>query len=308
MKFVPEWLLGRMHRLKVAAQDAKRAAEEASTTLSTLSKQLDDAKAHLANATVPSGEQRQEVGERVEKRRKELTEQISALEPQVEQQKQIADRATEYEIAVSAVYERCQSWIDSGQHGDDDELEAVDIALPQGDPTVRLREVEAEIAALAEERERINVAPTARVDVERQLREFLDDLKRDAEPKISIVHGKVDVEFAKTGRKVDLVGFPGRRVTPEALLSLLLWLDGDVIEQKLLAIIDRFPISKDALPADVKKRRLQEIESKRTAALFEMGALVRSCIETGTPVPISKALEAKYILGVRTRPALAVVA
>lgn len=305
MKFVPEWLLGRMHRLQVAAKDAKRAAEEASTTHLRLRKELEDAHVHLDHASVPAGEMRPAVGERVEKRRAELTEQIATLEPKVEAIKEIADRATEYEIAVCAVYERVSSWMESS--GDDDALEAVDIVLPD-DPAARLKEVEAEIAALAEERERINVAPTARVDLEAQVREYLADLKRDAEPKISIVHGKVDIEFAKTGRKVDLVGFPGRRVTPEALLSLLLWLDGDVIEQKLLAIIDRFPTSQAAIPLDVRRKRLAEIEAQRSAALFEMGALVRSCIETGTPVPISKALEARYILGVRTRPALAVVA
>lgn len=298
MKECPEWLLGRVHRLKLAAKEARERAEEASTTLLRLRTELDDARAHLDRATVPSGEMRQEVGARVEKRRKELTEKISALEPQVEASKEIAERATEYEIAVSAVYERCSGWIESGMHGDDDAFEAVDIALPD-DPAARVKEVEVEIVALAEEQERINAAPVARVDLETQVRTYLSDLRKDCEPKITFENGKVDIALARTGKRTDLVGFPGRRVTPEALLALALWLDPDKVEQRVYEIVDRIPHAAGALPGDVKTRRLHEIDGKRTAALFELGALIRNAIETGTPVAINKGVQAEHVLGVR---------
>lgn len=61
-------------------------------------------------------------------------------------------------------------------------------------------------------------------------------------------------------------------------------------------------------PLTSKSKKLHELEAKHQVALYEMGALVRQAIESGTPVPISKTLEAVHILGVKVTRAVAVAA
>lgn len=299
------WLLERVHRLKTASRAAKQRAADAAAVTESLWRQLDDAQAHLAQAeTGSTGETRPDVKARVEKRRAELTEQISTLEPQVEAAKLSSTACTEFEIATSAVFERCQQWLDTNAHGDV-AFEKVDIAV-QGDPHVSLQKLEAELARLASESERIEHAPTARADIEHAVRQHLDKLR--AEPEIFFENGRVEIVLPGMQRQPQQAYFPVRSVRQQDLLALALWLDADKVEQGLQEVLDRIPASKDALTADMKRQKLHEIASKREACLYEAGAVVRLAVEQGTPVPISKLLTAEHLLGVRVRPALAVVA
>ncbi len=308
MREVPSFILERTHRLKLAARGARERSDAAGVALLELQKQLVAAETHLASAnTSGSGETRPDVIARAEQRRADLQKQIAELEPQIETQSEIAKRASEFDIAVTAVYERCANWLDFGLQGKA-ALEAIEIAI-KGDPAKRLAELNVEIANLGEQRERIAAAPTARVDIEHAVRNHLTKIRAQAEPKITVdAHGNVDITLGAVGRKVDLANYPSQKVTQQSLLALALWLDGDKVEQQVLQITDRFPISKDALPAAAKQQKLIELEAKQSAALYEMGAVVREAIEQGTAVPVSKALTAEHLLGVTVKRATAVAA
>lgn len=283
-KTVPEWLSARLYALRTQAVDAESILESAIYRLRELHEQHQQAEYKLNVLERPHPKDSPERKNHLNELAHERTETLNKLAEQIEVQGEYVQRAREHFHDIKRVHEACDQWLSAEQRSGA-VFERVTVQPRKGDAVENLAKVREWLEAIDAEIEDIWNRPPARADMQAAARQFLDEMWAKGEPQIEW-----------TGKKFEL-RWQGR-LSPTSVLSLMYWLHGDLVEQRIQSLIDVIPVAADAMTLEAKIKKRDELGAKRTELLYEEDSILQQLVGADQP-PRRKEVRPEHVLGCR---------